>query len=190
MKNLLWKGFLLLCKINIFCESLLDCQLKTLSHALNDILAILCSVNDPTDGFFESLGLLCLVKTFICVVSEHSLDDSQNIQKQVSSWVCACTTDTIFNSMEQDNRWVVNFDFCQLVFFQTFWNAFKKGIFFTFDVRSEVGLKGIGNGPLKFRKCLKIMLVFVLSFDRFPVFFCHQFSDLWFELQRKFQWFH
>jgi hypothetical protein len=55
---------------------LLNSKLKALSDTLNDVFAVFGSVNDPTYGLLEGLGLFGFVKTLVGVISENPLHDS------------------------------------------------------------------------------------------------------------------
>lgn len=126
--NLLGEGLLLLCEVDIISEAFFNGELEAFPHALDDVFAVLGSVDNPADGLLEAvaLGSFNLIETSIGVITKDFSYDSQNIQQQVPSGIVACTTNTILYSMKQYDRRVEYFYFCQLVLLQTFCDALNQ----------------------------------------------------------------
>jgi hypothetical protein len=79
---------------------LLNGQLKALPDALNDVFAVLGSVDDPTYGLFKGLGPFGFIEALVGIISKNSFNNFQNIQKEIPSGVSTGPTNTVLNSME------------------------------------------------------------------------------------------
>lgn len=181
-KLLLRKHLLLLREVDVVEEALVDGQLETFPHSLNDVLTVLRRVDYPADSLLQTLRLLVLLETLVRVKPEHPLHNSQYIEQQMSPGVCTCPPDAVFYAMEKDYWRVEHFYLRKLVFLKTLRDAVDQRILLTLYVRFQVGLEWIRYRSLESRQCLQVILLFVLSFHCLCVLFIHELGDFGLEL--------
>lgn len=80
--QLLAEDLFLIIELDRICKSRVDCWLEDLSHAFNDVFAVLGSIDNPADVFLKGLGCpATFVEATFTVNEENLLNYTQNIQQ-------------------------------------------------------------------------------------------------------------
>ena len=133
-------------ELNAIGKGRIDHSLEHFLHSLNNILAVLTSIDDPADGLLKLLCPLGLIETLLTINSEHLLYHPQDIDQETSFGKGACPSDTVLDAVEENQSRVIHLQLSNLVLLQVFEKSVTESLLLTFDVGSQVSFEGIGDG--------------------------------------------
>lgn len=81
-------------EVDVVLEGLVDGRLEDLPYALDDILAVFGSIDDPADVLLEGIGTaLAFIEATLTVYQEDLFDHAEDVEQELSLGVVACPAD-------------------------------------------------------------------------------------------------